>query len=482
MTQFPTNFLWGTATASYQIEGAVTEGGRGPSIWDTFTRKPGAILNGDTGDVAIDHYHHLDEDVDILKTIGAEYYRFSIAWPRIFPSGKGTINREGIDFYKRLLDRMEENGVRPWVTLYHWDLPQALQDGGGWAHRDTAHHFADYSSAVQKELGDRIHGWTTLNEPFCSAFYGYASGVQAPGITDPIQALAAGHHLMLGHGLAVQRIREADPDAQIGITLNLSPTVAATPSAADQAAARRIDARKNRFFLDPLFTGTYPADMMEEVQPLGFDRFIQDGDLSLIHQPLDFLGVNYYRRFVVRELSADVDGAVVSDDEAPLAGAVTPYVGCEDIEFVPSGLPTSTMGWEVDPEGLRQLLVRIWNDWDLPALYITENGMALDDHVNDDGRVVDTERIQFMLKHLESAYEAIKAGVDLRGYFAWSSFDNFEWALGLEKRFGLVHVDYNTQVRTLKDSAHWYRKVVKTGVIQPIDAVEPVLHSTGQSV
>lgn len=469
MRTFPEDFAWGTATAAYQIEGAVREDGRGQSIWDTYVKQPGAILNGDNADIADDHYHRYGEDAALMGWLGAPYYRFSIAWPRIVPEGSGKVNPSGLDFYKRLLDSLEENGVKPWVTLYHWDLPQMLQDNGGWANRDTAHHFADYAAAVHEALSDRIADWTTLNEPFCSAFYGYASGTQAPGIKNPRQALAAGHHLLLGHGLAASRIRRQDPASRIGITLNLSPTLPASDTPADHAAARRIDARKNRFFLDPLFTGSYPEDLREDVSSLGFADVVRDEDMGLISAPLDFLGVNYYRRFVVRAASAENDGgtAVVVDDEAPSAGtAATPYVGCEDIEFVPSGLPRSTMGWEVDPEGLHQLLTRIPRDYQVPALYITENGMALYDEPNSAGEIDDHERIKFMEAHLRAAHRALEDGVDLRGYFAWSLLDNFEWSLGLEKRFGLIHVDYKSQTRTPKASAHWYKALVSTGELK----------------
>lgn len=468
MRTFPKDFAWGTATAAYQIEGAVQEDGRGSSIWDTYVRQPGAILNGDNADIADDHYHRYGEDAALMGWLGAPYYRFSIAWPRIVPEGSGKLNQPGLDFYKRLLDSLEENDVKPWVTLYHWDLPQTLQDRGGWANRDTALRFADYAAAVHDALSDRISDWTTLNEPFCSAFYGYASGTQAPGIKNPRQALAAGHHLLLGHGLAAARIRSQDPASQVGITLNLSPTLPASESPADHAAARRIDARKNRFFLDPLFKGSYPEDMLEEVSHLGFADVVQDGDLNLVSAPLDFLGANYYRRFVVRAASAEDQGTpIVVDDEAPSAGTeATPYVGCEDVEFVPSGLPRSTMGWEVDPEGLHQLLTRLPRDYQVPPLYITENGMALYDEPNDAGEIDDQERIKFMQAHLRAAHQALEDGVDLRGYFAWSLLDNFEWSLGLEKRFGLIHVDYKSQARTPKASAHWYKALVLSGKLE----------------
>ncbi|MER6847647.1 family 1 glycosylhydrolase [Streptomyces flaveolus] len=461
MISFPQGFAWGTATAAYQIEGAVTEDGRGPSIWDTFVRRPGVILNGDNADVAIDHYHRYRQDAELLAELGAEYYRFSVAWPRIMPTGAGEINARGLDFYRRLLDELENNEIRPWVTLYHWDLPQGLQDLGGWANRDTAYRFADFCEVVHAAFEDRVEYWTTLNEPFNSAFLGYASGAQAPGIADPALAVAAGHHLLLGHGLAVERLRAGAGSSKVGITLNLSPTLPASDAPADLLAERRIDARKNRFFLDPLFAGHYPEDLVKDVADLGFLEHVREGDLDRIAAPLDFLGVNYYRRFVVRAATGS-ENRTGGDEELPAAGAPTPYVGCENIEFVPTGLPTTSMGWEVDPEGLRQLLVRIDQDWNLPPIYITENGMSFPDQLTN-GRIEDFDRIRFMVDHLKAAHEALEAGVDLRGYFAWSSFDNFEWALGLEKRFGLIHVDFDTQVRTPKASARWYAAVTRTG-------------------
>lgn len=449
--RFPGDFAWGTATASYQIEGAVAEDGRARSIWDDYCRRPGAILGGDTGDITCDHYHRYREDAALLGWLGAGYYRFSLAWPRLIPDGRGPLNRRGVDFYHRLLDELDRHGIQPWVTIYHWDLPSVLQERhGGWAGRATVDAYADFAVAVHAEFGDRIRHWTTLNEPFCSAFYGYASGTQAPGITDERQAVAAGHHLLLGHGRAVAAMRAERPDNHFGITLNLSPTVPAGDDPADHDGARRIDARKNRFFLDPLFRGGYPADLRAEVGQL-FDGLIQDGDLAAIGQPLDFLGVNYYRRFVVRGAATPAPG------EPP-----TPYVGCSDLTFADSGRPRTQMGWEIDPEGLRDLLVRLSADYPVPPLYVTENGMARADTPDPDGRVDDPERVDYLHSHLTACADARDRGVDLRGYFVWSALDNFEWSLGLERRFGLIHVDYPTQRRTPKTSAHWYRTLVRT--------------------
>jgi len=442
MTRFPPGFAWGTATASYQIEGAVQEGGRGASIWDTFCARPGAILNGDTGRIACDHYHRFRDDVALLGELGARVYRFSLAWPRLMPSGRGAINEAGLDFYKRLLDELEGKSIEPWVTLYHWDLPQALEDRGGWPARDTALRFADYATAVHERLRDRVRHWTTLNEPFNSAFTGYASGEHAPGATDPRAAVAAGHHLLLAHGLAIARMREQDAGSQLGITLNFSPYHPA--SEADADAARRMDARQNRFFLEPVLLGRYGEDNMAE---LNLGRWIADGDLEVISSPLDFLGVNYYRRLVVRAGSPQ--------------GTPTRFIGCEDVELVDRGGPKSTMGWPIDPDGLYELLMRLHREFAPPPLYITENGVSCEDTLEDQ------ERIDFLAAHLRAAHRALAGGVDLRGYFVWSLLDNFEWALGYEKRFGLVRVDYETLERTPRASARWFRDVVARNGPEP---------------
>jgi beta-glucosidase len=433
--RFPDEFAWGTATASYQIEGAVHEGGRGASIWDTFCDRPGAILHGDTGEVACDHYHRYREDVALLGWLGARFYRFSLAWPRLMPSGRGAINEAGLDFYKRLLDELDRHAIEPWITLYHWDLPQALEDRGGWPARDTALRFAEYAATVHERLRDRVRYWTTLNEPFNSAFTAYASGEHAPGRQDPVAAVAAGHHLLLAHGLAIARIREQDASAKLGITLNFSPYVPATE--ADRDAARRMDARQNRFFAEPILLGRYGEDNVAE---LGLDDIVADDDLRAISAPLDFLGVNYYRRLVVRAGTA--------------RGGPTRFVGCDDVELVDTGLPKSSMGWPIDPDGLHELLTRLARDFPLPPMYITENGVSGDDRL-DDG-----DRIDYLAAHLRAAHRAIADGVDLRGYFVWSLLDNFEWALGYEQRFGIVHVDYDTLERTPKASAHWFRDAV----------------------
>ncbi len=445
---FPDGFAWGTATASYQIEGAVHEGGRGPSIWDTFARRPGAVLNGDTGDVADDHYHRYPADVALLADLGVTHYRFSLAWPRLQPTGRGPVNPAGLDFYQRLVDELLGRGIQPWVTLYHWDLPQALEDAGGWPVRDTAERFADYAALVHDRLKDRISCWTTLNEPWCSAFLGYASGHHAPGRTEPAAALAAAHHLMLGHGLAVRALREQDPAGRLGITLNLHPVEPATPAPADVDAARRVDGVCNRIFLDPLLRGAYPADLRQDVAAVSDLAFVRDGDEQTIGAPIDLLGVNYYRRTVVRA------AAEVVPDRSPA------WVGSAGVEDVSRGLPTTEMGWEIDPDGLYDILARLQRDYGVP-LYVTENGAAFADRPGPDGGVADPERVAYLDGHFRAARRAIADGVDLRGYFVWSLLDNFEWAYGYSKRFGLVYVDYATQQRIPKDSARWFAQVTR---------------------
>jgi beta-glucosidase len=453
---FPPGFLWGAATASYQIEGAVAEGGRGLSIWDTFSHTPGRTVNGDTGDVACDHYHRYAEDVALMAKLGLTAYRFSTAWSRIQPDGRGKPNQAGLDFYSRLVDELLTHGIQPWVTLYHWDLPQALEtapaDGtpGGWPARETAERFGEYAAITQAALGDRVKHWITLNEPWCTAYLGYGNGHHAPGRTDPADALAAAHHLMLGHGLAVQALR-SDPQAQVGLTLNLHSLQARTDTAADQDALRRIDGVGNRVFLDPVLRGEYPADVREDVAGITDLAFIHDGDLRITSQPLDFLGVNYYSRSVVS--GADGDGVHDSHSGA--------WPGSESVQFHKRGLPETQMGWEIDPGGLSALLRRVRDDYGPIPLYITENGCAYPDVVGPDGAVADPDRIAYLDRHLAECLKVIREGVPLRGYFAWSLMDNFEWAWGYEKRFGLVHVDYATQVRTPKASAAWYADVIR---------------------
>ncbi|MDT0268297.1 GH1 family beta-glucosidase [Streptomyces sp. DSM 44915] len=444
--RFPEGFVWGSATASYQVEGAAHEGGRGPSIWDTFSHTPGRTVGGDTGDVADDHYHRYPEDISLMADLGISHYRFSLAWPRIQPEGRGQLNTEGVDFYSRLVDGLLERGIQPWVTLYHWDLPQPLEDAGGWPARDTAERFAEYAVAIHERLGDRIKDWTTLNEPWCSAFLGYANGHHAPGRTEGPAAVRAAHHLLLGHGLAVRALRERGAE-QLGLTVNLYPVDSVTDSDADRDAARRIDGLMNRIFLDPVLRGSYPEDVVADLAPVLDFGHVRDGDLAVVNTPLDFLGVNYYTRHVVRAGTA--------------SGAPSTWVGSEDVEFVKRGLPVTAMGWEIDPDGLYETLTRVWREYDAPPLYVTENGAAFDDVVDADGRVRDEGRRAYLEGHFAAAHRALSEGVDLRGYFVWSLLDNFEWAYGYSKRFGLVHVDYETQVRTLKDSGRWYAEITR---------------------
>jgi beta-glucosidase len=432
---------WGVASASYQIEGAVSEDGRLPSIWDTFSHTPGATLDGDTGDVADDHYHRWSEDLDLLSGLGVTRYRFSLAWPRLQPTGSGALNEAGVDFYSRLVDGLLERGIEPWATLYHWDLPQALQDAGGWPERATAERFAEYASLVYERLRDRVRFWTTLNEPWCSAFLGHAQGRHAPGIQDDDAAMRATHHLLLGHGLAVEAMRaRGDHDSRFGITLNLFPVNPASDAPADVDAARRIDALANRLFLDPLLLGRYPDD----VPPLP----VQPGDEAHIAAPLDVLGVNYYFRHVVRAGSRN-------------GSEPSPWVGSRDVEFVSRGLPTTEMGWEIDAQGLYDVLTRVRRDYPQIAIHVTENGAAFPDAVGPDGTVADPERIAYLDAHFRAARRAIADGVDVRGYFVWTLMDNFEWGFGYSKRFGLFYVDYDTLERTPKQSARWFAEVTR---------------------
>jgi beta-glucosidase len=437
---FPKGFIWGVATAAYQIEGAWNEDGKGESIWDRFSHTPGTIVHGDRGDVACDHYHRWREDVALMKEVGLQAYRFSISWPRLLPEGRGRLNAAGLDFYSQLVDGLLEAAIEPFVTLYHWDLPQALQDQGGWPARATAEAFVEYADLVTRRLGDRVRHWITFNEPFVSAMVGYLEGRHAPGHSDLNEALAAAHHLLLAHGWAVPVIRRNRPEAQVGIALNLSGQTPASPSGADRAAAWQQDGVVNRWFLDPLSARGYPADIVQHYgHPMDF---VRAGDLEAIAARLDFLGVNYYTRGIVR---SDV---VTGAENAPR----TVFPNPERTE----------MGWEVYPEGLYEILGRVHFDYRFPALYVTENGAAYLDRIGPDGQVDDPLRVAYLKRHLAAAARAIGAGVPLRGYFVWSLMDNFEWAHGYSKRFGLIYVDYPTQRRVLKTSAHWYRRVIAT--------------------
>jgi beta-glucosidase len=431
--KFPPNFQWGVATSAYQIEGAAREGGRGLSIWDTFSHTPGKVIGGHTGDVACDHYHRLDSDLDLIQSLGVDAYRFSIAWPRVQPLGQGAWNARGLAFYDRMVDGLLARGIKPHITLYHWDLPQALQDKGGgnqggWAARDTAYRFADYAAFVGQQLGDRAASICTHNEPWCTAVLGNLIGQFAPGLKDEATMLRVAHHLLLSHGLALQALRAAGVKAPLGIVLNMSPTTAATGSAADAAKAAREYATFVRWYMDPLFLKQYPQGA-----DLPVCDVVQPGDMDTIAQPMDFLGVNYYTRI----------WASASTRPVP----------------PPNAMGVSDMGWENYPQGLTELLYKIHADYDLPPLYITENGCACAD-VEVNGKVADTARIQYLHTHLAALQAAMAAGVDVRGFFYWSLMDNFEWNSGYAKRFGLIHVDYATQKRTLKDSARWYRQMI----------------------
>ncbi len=440
---FPDGFLWGAATAAYQVEGAVAEDGRGPSIWDTFSHTPGRVTAGDTGDTATDHYHRYDQDLDLAAGLNLSAYRFSISWPRIQPTGRGPANGLGIAFYDRLVDGLLSRGIAPAVTLYHWDLPQALEDAGGWPERDTAHRFADYAALVHDALGDRVDLWTTLNEPWCSALLGYAAGAHAPGRTEPAAGLAAMHHLLLGHGLALTEMRStARPAERFSITLDLSPTYPGSESEADRGAARLMDGLKNRQFLDPVLRGAYPADVVEATAHVTDWGFVAPGDMAIISAPLDLLGVNYY--FPTRVVAAQ-----------PGATEMAHFPGSASIEVLPPRGPLTQMEWEVLPEGLTDLLVRLQADYGVPVL-VTENGSAYPDVVGPSGRVEDVQRVEYLRSHLAALHEAIGRGAEVRGYFAWSLLDNFEWAHGFSKRFGLIHVDYDTLERRPKDSARCY--------------------------
>jgi beta-glucosidase len=450
--RFPENFVWGAATAAYQIEGAARDDGRGPSIWDTFSRTPGKVFAGHTGDVACDHYHRYADDVALMAELGLKAYRFSVAWPRIQPDGTGPVEPRGLDFYDRLTDALLAKGIDPIVTLYHWDLPQPLQDRGGWTSRETAEHFAEYAAVVHGRLGDRVRTWTTLNEPWCSAYLGYGNGVHAPGVRDAGAAFAAVHHLLLGHGLAARALRAAGAET-VGITLNPADVQPADPdSAADAAAVRLIDGLQNRIFLDPLTGEGYPADVLEHISRLVEPTFIGDDDEKLIAAPIDLLGVNYYSPTYV----AGRPGAAGSDVFPGSEGAV---------EVLPPSGPLTEMGWAIEAAGLGRLLDRLSADYPALPLMVTENGGAFPDRATEQGpdgteRIADSDRIAYLDGHLRAAHAAISRGVDLRGYLVWSLLDNFEWAEGYRKRFGIVHVDYRTQRRTPKSSARWYQEVI----------------------
>jgi len=432
LKKFPDGFVWGVATSSFQIEGAAAKDGKGPSIWDTFCRVPGAIADASNGDVACDHYRLWESDLDLIADLGVDAYRFSVSWPRVRPSGSGAWNEQGLDFYEKLVDGLLKRGIKPYLTLNHWDLPDALQQHGGWAHRDTVHRFVEYARGMTKRLGDRITSITTHNEPWVMASLGHESGIFAPGIKDRATAMQVTHHLLLSHGLALQALRADGVRSKLGIVLNLSPMHPASAAPEDIEKTKLEDGRLLRWYMDPLFNGTYPDDVLAY---LGEDApLISAGDMKAISVPMDFLGINYYSR------------------------AVISAAGHWDVKK--SGLALTDMGWEIYPEGLTELLVRMDRDYNVPPLYVTENGGAFKDRF-EDGHVHDAQRTDYIARHIAAVAEAMNQGVQMAGYMVWSLLDNFEWASGYEKRFGIVHVDYETQARTLKDSALWYRDFLR---------------------
>lgn len=462
--QFPPTFLWGSATAAYQVEGAHDADGRGPSIWDTFSRTPGKVFQAHTGDIACDHYRRFREDVALMKSLNLKVYRFSVSWSRVMPDGV-RVNQAGLDFYSELVDELLEAGIIPWLTQYHWDLPQALEDDGGWTSRETAYRFRDYAVVLHAALGDRVRHWTTLNEPWCAAFLGYGNGHHAPGRTDPAAALSAAHHQLLAHGLAVRSLRQRDPQLELGLTLNFTDYQPAdASSAADVDAARRLDGSFNRFFADAIFKAAYPEDVLLDQSGLWPENLVHSRDMEIISTPIDVLGVNFY----TGELLTGVDPAQApaAAAKARAQGPANPNVGSEHVRSVRRGLPVTAMGWEVYPQALHDLLVRLHTEYTSSAgaaLFVTENGAAYEDVVAEDGSVRDPQRLDYIRRHLQAVHAAMVDGADVRGYFVWSLLDNFEWAFGYAKRFGIVHVDYQSQQRIPKASAHWYANVARTG-------------------
>jgi beta-glucosidase len=446
--RFPAHFTWGAATASYQIEGAWNEDGKGPSIWDTFSHEPGRVKNDDTGDIANDHYHRWQEDIDLMKSLGLKAYRFSISWPRVLPLGQGAINAAGLDFYDRLVDGLLAAGITPYVTLFHWDLPQALQDRGGWANRAIVDDFAAYTEVVASRLGDRVKHWITLNEPHVFCYVGYFYGAHAPGTKNLVEANQASHNALLAHGRSVSVIRALWPDASVGITLNLSLSYPASDMPGDRLAARTAESQHNRWFLDPLYGRGYPQEIWSffgDTVPV-----VEPGDMDIIAVPTDFLGINYYSNHFERSVSTEASGFGFSS------------LNTEELRS--AGYEVTEMGWPIMPDGLRELLVSVHNEYRPRALYITENGAAFDDKV-EEGAVHDPRRVSYLHEHFAAARRAISEGVPLRGYFAWSLMDNFEWAEGYGKRFGIVYVDYETQQRIPKDSARYFQRVVQANEV-----------------
>lgn len=440
VSRFPENFIWGSATSSFQIEGATDKDGRGESIWDRFCEQPSAIADNTNGKTACDHYHRYKEDVQLIASLGLQAYRFSIAWPRVIPTGTGSVNQKGLDFYDRLVDELLTANIAPFATLYHWDLPQALEQQNGWVNRDTAYAFVDYTQAVVKRLGDRVTSWATLNEPFVSASLGYRTGEHAPGRKSLTDSFAAAHHLLLAHGLAMPVIREHAPNTDAGIVLNFTPAFASSDDSADQQACADTDGWDNRWYVEPIAGKGYPA---ETVAALAWQqKEVQAGDLETIAAPVDFLGVNYYTR------------------QTRCAGS-EPGGG-----FAPQTLPLTDMGWEIYPQGIRELLTSLHQRHAFKKYFITENGAAMPDQADDNEFVDDQDRIDYLHDHLQQVHQAIEADIPVEGYFAWSLFDNFEWAYGYAKRFGIVRVNYETLERTPKASARWFSDVAKTGEVK----------------
>ena len=463
---FPPAFLWGAATSAYQIEGAVSEDGRTPSIWDTFSHTPGKTAGGETGDIAVEHYHRYRDDVALMRDLGLGAYRFSVSWPRVQPTGRGPAIQRGLDFYRRLVDELLAAGIKPALTLYHWDLPQELEDAGGWPARDTAFRFAEYARIVGEALGDRVEQWITLNEPWCSAFLGYGSGVHAPGRTDAAASLRAAHHLNLAHGLGTSVLRSVMPARNsVAVSLNSSVVRTVSPDPADLAAARRIDDLANGIFHGPMLHGAYPETLFADTASVTDWSYVLDGDVNTIHQPLDALGLNYYTPALVSAVAEAPNGPRTDGHGA---SAYSPWPGADDVAFHQTPGERTEMGWTVDPTGLHELLMRYTREAPGLPLYITENGAACDDKPDADGNVHDPERIAYLHGHLAAVRRAITDGADVRGYYLWSLLDNFEWSYGYGKRFGAVYVDYATQTRTPKSSALWYGRAARTGTLPPV--------------
>ena len=478
MTEFPADFLFGAATASYQIEGAANEGGRGPSIWDTFSHTEGKIWNNDNGDVAFDHFHRYAEDVAAMAQLGLTAYRFSFAWPRILPTGTGEVNTEGFAFYHRLLDELDKHGIEPIATLYHWDLPQALEDEGGWPVRETVDAFVDYARIVATEFKDRISYWTTFNEPWCTSFLGYGSGAHAPGRSNHADSLAATHHLNLAHGLAYRAIKEVAPDAVVSIVLNSHlPRAWNIANPADVHAAHKIDALANRVFIEPLTKGEYPQITIDSTKDITDWSFVQPGDLEAIKGTVDLIGVNYYSSHSVRHHEGP---RADTGEDGHKTTRFSCWPGADDVEFMPLIGRRTTMGWNVDPSGFHAHLLRIASEFDVPII-VTENGASWPDEVDEDGRIRDIDRYTYYHDHLSALLRAREEGADIRGYMAWSLMDNFEWGYGYSKRFGMIRVDYDTQVRTWKDSAYWYSETIRNRAVTPVDAIESLVQTPPRS-